>query len=178
MVDVLHFEDDVVGDADLGEEDVELAGHATGNWVDCEADVDVILFQNFGDFSNGILGMPHSHPIARHDHNILRIDHHLGHRLNIRLHMLLMLDLGRHLARRRPRPKDHIIERPVHRLAHNIRQDGTRRPNQTTNNRQHRVVEHEALGAEGPARVAVEDGDGDGHVGAADGVGDVPAENE
>jgi hypothetical protein len=62
MVDVLHLEDDVVGDADFGEEDVELAGHATGHWVDCEADVDVILFQNFGDFCDGILGMPTAIP--------------------------------------------------------------------------------------------------------------------
>ena len=54
---------------------------------------------------------------------------------------------------------------------HDVAEDGARRSDQSSDDGHEVVVEHEAFGAKGPAGVAVQDGDDDGHVGASDGHG-------
>ena len=60
---------------------------------------------------------------------------------------------------------------PAH-LAHDVGEDGSRGSYQRAHHRHQVVVEHEALGAQGPARVRVEHGDHHGHVSAWRRTGD------
>ena len=43
FVDFLHFQDDVVGDADFGQEHVHLSRHPAGHGVDGESDLNAVL---------------------------------------------------------------------------------------------------------------------------------------
>ena len=36
FVDLIHLQDHIIGNTGLGQEDVQLAGHTAGNWVDPE----------------------------------------------------------------------------------------------------------------------------------------------
>ncbi len=62
-------------------------------------------------------------------------------------------------------------------LAHDVREDGAGGADERADDGQEGRAEHEALRAEGPAGVAVERGDDDGHVGAAHGARHVRAED-
>ena len=64
--------------------------------------------------------------------------------------------------------QDHVEERAVHRLAHDVRQDGARAADQRAGDDQHAVVQREADAGRGPARIAVEHRHHHRHVGAAD----------
>ncbi len=63
---------------------------------------------------------------------------------------------------------DHGDERAVHRLAHDVGQVGTRRPDQRAGDDEQVVAQQEARGRRGPAGVAVEHRHHDRHVAAAD----------
>ena len=51
-------------------------------------------------------------------------------------------------------------------LAHDVGEDGTRGSNQSPNDGHQVVVQHEALGAQSPARVGVQDSDHHWHISA------------
>mmetsp|Transcript_14691 Transcript_14691/g.43515 ORF Transcript_14691/g.43515 Transcript_14691/m.43515 type:complete len:387 (+) Transcript_14691:826-1986(+) len=65
--------------------------------------------------------------------------------------------------------KDDGEDVTVHGLAHDVGEDGTRRSDQGADHGKQWVVEHEALSAESPARVRVQDRDHHGHVRATNG---------
>ena len=75
--------------------------------------------------------------------------------------------------------QDHVEERAVHRLAHDVA-TGSRpsEPDQRAGDDQHRVVQREADARRRPARVAVEHRDHHRHVGAADRDDDQHAQHE
>ena len=75
-------------------------------------------------------------------------------------------------------PEDHAHEAAVHGLAHDEGEDGAGAAHQAAGNDQHAVVEAEADAGRGPARIAVEHGHHDGHVGAADGDDQRHAQHE
>ena len=54
---------------------------------------------------------------------------------------------------------------------HNVGENSTRWSNKSSNDCHEVVVQHETLSAQGPAGVAVEHGDNDGHVCTTDGHG-------
>jgi hypothetical protein len=64
--------------------------------------------------------------------------------------------------------QDHVEERAVHRLAHDVAQDRARRAHQRAGDDQHAVVQREADARRRPAGVAVEHRHHHRHVGAAD----------
>ena len=55
VVDLLHLEDDVVRHAGLGQQHVELAGHAPRHRVDGEAHRDPLCAQIGGNLGDGVL---------------------------------------------------------------------------------------------------------------------------
>mmetsp|Transcript_3735 Transcript_3735/g.9441 ORF Transcript_3735/g.9441 Transcript_3735/m.9441 type:complete len:215 (-) Transcript_3735:1485-2129(-) len=65
LVDFVHFVDDVVRDAGLGEEHVELPGHAAGDGVDRELHVDALFGEGFDDVRDRVLCLGHRKPVAR-----------------------------------------------------------------------------------------------------------------
>ena len=74
--------------------------------------------------------------------------------------------------------QDHVEERAVHRLAHDVREDGAGRAHQRAGDDQHRVVEREADARRRPARIAVQHRHHHGHVRAADRGDDHHAQHE
>src|SRR3546814_1236909 len=64
--------------------------------------------------------------------------------------------------------RDHADEASVHRAAHDVRQDRTRRADERAGDDHRGVAERKAHRRRGPARIAVEHRHDDRHVGAAD----------
>ena len=84
----------------------------------------------------------------------------------------------RRAAARAEAAGDDADEIAVHRAAHDVGQDRARRADERAGDDQQVVREHEARRRRGPARVAVEHGDHDRHVGAADRHHHVDAEQQ
>jgi diguanylate cyclase (GGDEF)-like protein/PAS domain S-box-containing protein len=72
VVELVHFQHDVVGHLGFGQQHVHVAGHAPRHRMDAEADVDALLAQVLGDLVHRVLGLRHRHAVAGND------DHALG----------------------------------------------------------------------------------------------------
>lgn len=88
VVDLFHFLDNVIGDADLCKEDVHLSGHASSHWMDGESHLYSVLRQVAGQFSNSVLSLGDSHSIAWHDDHVFAVDKQFCNLLSISLDML------------------------------------------------------------------------------------------
>lgn len=64
-----------------------------------------------------------------------------------------------------------VGQRTVHGFAHDVGKDSAGRADQSTDNGHQIVVQHEAFGAKGPARIAVEHGNDYRHISSSDGGG-------
>mmetsp|Transcript_15628 Transcript_15628/g.42330 ORF Transcript_15628/g.42330 Transcript_15628/m.42330 type:complete len:454 (+) Transcript_15628:140-1501(+) len=181
VVDLLHLEHVVVRHARLREQHVELARHAAGDRVDAEAHVDALLPQLLGDLGDGVLAVGDGEAVAGDDDHVFGALHQLDGGVDVGEGGVGHLDQGARGGRGDGgggaiASEQDGADLAVHGDAHDVGEDGAGGADEGADRREHRLVEHEALGAEGPARVGVEDGDDDGHVGAADGGGHVQAE--
>mmetsp|Transcript_24553 Transcript_24553/g.75848 ORF Transcript_24553/g.75848 Transcript_24553/m.75848 type:complete len:336 (-) Transcript_24553:503-1510(-) len=171
VVDLVHFVDDVVGDAGFGEEDVQLARHPSGDGVDGEAGLDALVVEGLGDVGDGVLGLGDGEAVAGDDDDARRIGEELGGGVDVDFGVGAHVDGA--LGRSRPgdgavAAEDDVADVAVHGLAHDVGEDGAGGADEGADHRQEGVVQHEAFGAQSPARVGVQDGDDDRHVGAAD----------
>src|SRR6185437_8422046 len=66
-VDVFHFNEAVVGDVGFGEKHVHVAGHASGNGVNGEADVYALLGEAIVKFADFVLRLGDGHAVAGND---------------------------------------------------------------------------------------------------------------
>src|SRR6266849_4847487 len=67
-VDGVHIEQLVVGDVGFGEQHVHVAGHASGDGVDAEADIDAAFRERVVQFAHFVLSLRDSHAVAgNHD---------------------------------------------------------------------------------------------------------------
>ena len=66
-VDFVHVHKAVVRDVGFGQQDVHVAGHASGYGVDGEADVDSTLGERVEEFADFVLGLGHGHAVAGDD---------------------------------------------------------------------------------------------------------------
>src|SRR6266436_4831305 len=71
-VDGVHVEELVVGDVGFGEQHVHVAGHASGDGVNAEGDVDAALGERVEKFAHFVLRLRNGHAVARND------DHFVG----------------------------------------------------------------------------------------------------
>ena len=81
VVDLVHLQDDVVGDLGLGEQDVHVARQAAGDGVDAEPDGDAFLAELAGQFGDPVLGLGHRHPVAGGDDHGVGLAEQFGHTL-------------------------------------------------------------------------------------------------
>mmetsp|Transcript_17243 Transcript_17243/g.43953 ORF Transcript_17243/g.43953 Transcript_17243/m.43953 type:complete len:220 (-) Transcript_17243:2257-2916(-) len=129
--------------------------------------------------SNGVLRARNAQAVSRHNDDRLGGHQHFRNVVGVDF-LVLALDLhglastcaGCSIA-----AKNDIWQRAVHRSTHNVREDGAREADQRARHRQERILEHEALSSEGPAGVAVEQGDHHRHVSTADGCRHVGAQH-
>ena len=120
------------------------------------------------------------HAVARHDHHALAVGHEhrgvLGGRLAQRLVPLRARD--RSPAAGPEAGEQHVDERAVHCLRHELRQDRARGADQSAGDEQRVVAQREAGRGHGDAGVGVEQRDDDRHVGAADRHDELHAQDE
>ena len=67
LVQLVHLEHDVVGNLGLGQQNIHVARHASGNRVDAKADLDTTRPQFSCDVMHRILCLRHRHAISRSD---------------------------------------------------------------------------------------------------------------
>ena len=118
-----------------------------------------------------MLRLRHRHAVARHDDDRAGVLHDesgvLGRAGAHRLVAAGAATYGpRDLAAEAA--EDDVEDRAVHPLAHDVAEDGARRSHQRAGDDQQAVLQREADAGRGPARIAVQHGDDDRHVGAAD----------
>ena len=71
LVQFIHFEHDVVRHSRLGQQDVHMTGHATGDRVNPETHVDALVTQELGDLVDRVLRLGDGHAVAGHDDHVL-----------------------------------------------------------------------------------------------------------
>ena len=169
-VDVLQLEHLIVGHIGLGQQDVHVAGHAAGDGVDGVFDLDPLLLELVGHFAKGVLGLGDGHAIAGDDDDLGGIFHDEGSVVGRAL--FDRAGLGDPGARRATvtaeAAEDDRDEAAVHALAHDVAEDGAGAADEGAGDDQGDVLERETQRRRGPAGIAVEHGDHDRHVGAAD----------
>mmetsp|Transcript_15752 Transcript_15752/g.38617 ORF Transcript_15752/g.38617 Transcript_15752/m.38617 type:complete len:470 (-) Transcript_15752:3966-5375(-) len=180
VLDLVHLEDGIVGDARLGEEHVELPRHAPRHGVDRKTHAHACLLTQVAHLGEGVLAVGHGQTVPRDDDDILGRGEERDGGLDVG-HLGLALELhglARALGGGAQPSQHHGNDGAVHGHAHDVREDGARGADERTDDREEGLVEHEALRAQGPPRVGVEHGDDHGHVRAANGVDEVEAQHE
>ncbi|HEU4537102.1 MAG TPA: hypothetical protein VFS00_23435, partial [Polyangiaceae bacterium] len=174
--------DDVVGHGGLGEQHVHVPGQAAGDGVNGEAYAHAAAAQDLGNLLDGVLGLGDGHAVAGHDDDVFGVEQQVGRLVDVGLGDGL---LGAGLAglagaggRVAEAAEDDVPDRPVHRLAHDVAENRAARADQGAGDDEQVAAEHEAGGRGRPAGVAVQHRDHDGHVAAADGGHEVPAQRE
>mmetsp|Transcript_32767 Transcript_32767/g.78869 ORF Transcript_32767/g.78869 Transcript_32767/m.78869 type:complete len:345 (+) Transcript_32767:85-1119(+) len=171
VVHLVHLENPVVRHRSLGQQHIHLPRHSPSHRVDSKPHVDTVLSAGSGDGCHLSLSTSHGHAIPRDDHHFLGIGQKLRHLLRLDLTVHLRSRVGILLHRRNSvhPAEDHVEDVSVHSLAHDESQDGSAESDQRSNDGQHSVVQHEALGDQRPTTVGVEHGDADRHVSSANG---------
>ena len=118
VVDLVHLLEPVVRHVRLGQEDVHVAGHASGDRVDGELDVDAPGDEQVHELANRALRLCHGHAVAGHDDHALAVRHQDGGILGADLaQLLLALGTGGRLAAAGTEPGEEDVEdRAVHGL--------------------------------------------------------------
>ena len=148
-----------------------MAGHAACHRMDGVFDINAFLLEQIGHFTQHLLRLRHRHAIARHHDDLLRILHHIGR-------IFRAAGLDRRAIRRRAtsghgatfRPEatqKHIDDAAVHALTHDVGQNGTRSTHQRAGHNQQQIADGEANARRRPAGIAVQHGNHDWHISAA-----------
>mmetsp|Transcript_14571 Transcript_14571/g.37081 ORF Transcript_14571/g.37081 Transcript_14571/m.37081 type:complete len:565 (-) Transcript_14571:1374-3068(-) len=137
--------------------------------MDSHLDLDTSLGEALHDLRQGVLALGDGHSVSRHDDDLFRCLQPCGH--VVHLHgRALACDVGREIANRKllPLEAQDVQKCPVHRRAHDGRQNRPAGADQSADDRQQRIRQHEALCSKCPAGGAVKQRDDDRHVGTAD----------
>ena len=170
----------LVGDADLGQENVHVTWHTTGHGVDAEEDLLALGLQRLHQVSHGLLGLGDGESVTGYDHDFLRLVRevlaHLPGALVVDFPVFLLLasatpgsgDAG----------EDDLAQGAPQRARHQSGENRTRGPDQRTADNECVIGEHEARGRRREPGERVEQRDHDGHVGPADGDYEQDAEQQ
>ena len=168
-IDLVHFDEPVVGDVGFGEQHVHVAGHASGDGMDGEADVDALLGEHVIEFADFVLGLRDGHAVAGDDDDLIAADRisaaSSGVALRTARSSFAPAADSLHLAEG---SEHHVGEGAVHRLAHDDRENEAGRSVERAGDDQHFAVEDKSQQGSGKAGVGIQQRDDGGHVGAAD----------
>merc|ERR1719329_56062 len=171
VIHLVQFEDPIVRNTSLCEQDVHLSGHAAGHWVNAKAHIDIVLLAGASDAGNLGLSPGHSHTIAWDDHDFLGVRDKLCDLIWLDLLvfswcLLVSTELdGSCLVHT---SEDDIEDVTVHGHAHDVCKDSSTEADQRTDNGQQRTLEHETFGDKSPTGVRVEHGNAHRHVTTSD----------
>ena len=178
-VDVVHFEELVVGDVGFGEEDVHVAGHASGDGVDAEVYVDAALGERIVEFADFVLRLRDGHAVSGDDDDFAGGAEDAGGFFGSgaadgRSFFCAAGD-GLDLAEG---AEEDVGEGAVHRFRHDDGEDEAGGAVERAGDDQQFAVEDEAHRGGGEAGVGIQQRDDGRHVGAADGDDQHHAEDE
>src|SRR5699024_8732803 len=120
VVDLVHFQDDVVGHLGFGQQDVHVSGQTSSHRVDTEPDLDTPVAQLADQIGDRVLGLGHGHTVAGCDDDRVGVTQQFGRALGgdlvVFAHVIIASGGGFD-----PEPAgDHRDERAVHGLAHDV----------------------------------------------------------
>jgi hypothetical protein len=178
-VDLIHFDEAVVGDVGFGEEDVHVAGHASGDGMDGKTNFDALFGEDVVEFANLVLRLGHGHAVAGDDNHFVggrqdrsrflggRAVHGTGFR-GTDCRRLYLAECA----------EQNVGERTVHRFRHDYGEDESGRAVKGASDDQELGIEDKSHGRGGETGVAVQEGDDRRHVGAADGDNQQDSEDQ
>ena len=151
-----------------------MAGHTAGHGVDGVFDVHAFLLEQIRHLAQHLLRLRHRHAIARHHDDLLGVLHHIGRvfraaGLDRRTVAIATTARARHAAIRAKAAQQHIDDRAVHPLAHDVGENGARGTHQRAGHDQQQIANGETNARRRPAGIAVQHGDHDRHIRAANG---------
>ncbi len=156
-----------------------MARQTPGNRVDTKAYLDTARAQFLGNFRHRILRLRHRHTVPWGDDHRVGIFQHFGGFFGVNLAVFahFFFATGRGTVGTKT-TGNHANERTVHRLTHDVRQNGTGRTYQRTGNDQQVVAEHKARRRRRPTGVGVQHGDDYRHICPADRRHQMPAKGQ
>ena len=155
--------------------------HPPGDGVDGELHLYTLFFENVGHFAKRVLRLRDRHAVTGDDDDLLRLFEHEGRIVGAALLVGALFARFAVSATARIRAEaacDHAEEAAVHRTAHDVAEDRTRRSDQRAGDDHRRIAEREAHRRRGPARIAVQHRHHDWHVRPADGNDQQEADQE
>jgi len=155
--------------------------HAAGDRVDRVLHGHAHVRQLLGQLHQRVLRTGHRQAVAGNDDHGVGVGQQEGGVVGrTGLHVALQLRARRAagIGVGTEAAEDHVEERAVHRLAHDVREDRAARAYQRAGDDQHRVVQREADTGGRPARIRVEHRHHHRHVRTADGDDDQHADDE
>src|SRR6267143_4612996 len=178
-VDVVHFEQPVIGDIGFGEQHVHVAGHASGDWMNAEADIDAALAESVEEFANFVLGLRDGHAVAGNDDDFVGGGEDSGGFFRGGAFdgalLLRARSGGLNLSEA---AEEHVGERAIHGFGHDDGKNEAGGAVERASDDQQLAIEHEAHGRGGKAGVRVQERDDSGHVRPTDGDDQHHAEDE
>jgi len=78
VIDLIHLEDNVVGNGCFSEKDVALPWHAACDWVNGKAHIDAFPTQALNEVSECVLCFRHGHAVTDYDDDVFCIDESFG----------------------------------------------------------------------------------------------------
>ena len=150
-----------------------MSGHTASDGVDTILDRAPTLLNEIRQLPDIVLGLGHRQAVSRHHDDAAGVRQHRGRVLGSHLtHRAVPVRPSttrrNHLRAGAERAKQHVGQRPVHRLAHDFGEDETRRPHQGTRDDQCVVVDCKPGHGRGETGIRVQQRDHHRHVGAAD----------
>src|ERR1700733_3681657 len=168
-VDLVHFDEAIVGNVGFGEQDVHVAGHASSDGMDGEADFDALFGEHVVEFANFVLCLRNGHAVAGNDDNFIRRGKDRGGFFGSgaanRLGFCAPGGGGLHLAKG---SEQDVGEGTVHRLRHDDGEDETGRSIERAGNDEQFVVQDKSHGGGGKTGIGIQEGYNGRHISAAD----------
>ena len=147
-----------------------MAGHTSRHRMHGVAHPDALLLELVGHLTHGVLRLRHRHAVTGHDDDRTRVLHdERGVVGAARLDgFIAQPGSGAGIGIAAKTAKDDGYERAVHRPAHDVTEDRSRRADKRPGDDERRVLQGKTDAGRRPARVRVEHRDHHRHVGAAD----------
>ena len=183
VIDPLHLEEVIVRHIRLGEEDIHMARHTTGDGMDGKANFGAIAAKRVSELLHLMLRLRERHTIAGDDDHLLRIVEDLregGLLLSCRSSRGSGggCSLGGSFLPRRGSglAEEDIPEGAIHRPTHDLREEESGGTHDTADGDQHHVTDSHTGDRAGDTGERVEERDRDRHVGTTDADGEEPTE--
>mmetsp|Transcript_4605 Transcript_4605/g.7002 ORF Transcript_4605/g.7002 Transcript_4605/m.7002 type:complete len:334 (+) Transcript_4605:83-1084(+) len=179
VINFLQFFNNAVIYSSLGEKNIQLARHTSGNGVDGKSNFLSSSNETVNHILQRVLTLGYSQTVSRHDDNTLRIDQKLNCILDVSCGRLsLKLDcLSSRCVLCTISTKDDTQNVTVHGITHDLSKCCSTAPDECSDGSENGHVKHKSLCAKSPPRIRVQNSDYNRHVGSSNGSSHVPSQD-